>query len=245
MDAEIIDEVKENHAEPKENKFPPREILLDSNGKPLPRTLEENYRVAQSMYNSRALPKWVDSPIKAMMAFQYCKELNLPPLVTINNMCMINGQINIWGELPLALARRSGKLKFFNEFLINERYEAISFENRNLTDEIFAAVCVVERIDSERKTYHFSVKDLEKANKGVKAIWDGYKSVMMKRKARALAMKDQFGDVLLGATIAEYTNEILPDHEVIEDKTNEPTAADKLNALYNKEKKESEITAAG
>ena len=214
------------------------EIALDENGRPIPKTLEESFRVSSSMFNSKVLPKWVDGPMKALVAFQYCKELGLPPLVTINNMCMINGQINIWGELPLALVRRSGKLKYFNEFIVDDKYQEINFENKNLDKETFAAVCVVQRDDGERKSYSFSQKDAATANQGLKAVWVGYKNIMMKRKARALALKDQFGDVLLGTTIAEYTHEVLPDYQQIDEP--KPSTADRLNKLYAEEKKESE-----
>ncbi len=95
------------------------------------KTLEDSYRYAKSLVDSGMLPKMYDKPEKVMAAIQFAKELGLPPLNALKNIAIVNGSPSLWGDLPLAIVRSSGKLESINEFTIDKDYKVICFENKN------------------------------------------------------------------------------------------------------------------
>lgn len=172
-------------------------------------TLDEQWRIACAFHKSGMLPKQYTTPEKVLVGMQFAYSLGLTPLMALRQISVINGQPSLWGELPLALVRRSGKLKYIREWLVDKDYKEINFENRNLDAQVFAALCELERDGGERRIYSFTQKD--KHSLGVAAIWNQFEKIMMKRKARSIGLKDQFGDVLEGMYIAEYDFHVSPE----------------------------------
>lgn len=191
----------------------PKEITL-TNGMALGNTVEERWRVCQLYSKSNMLPKCFDTAEKVFIGLQYAIELGFAsqPLTVLRNMAVINGQPAIWGELPLALVRRSGELEFIKEFFVDSSDKILP--PTCTPEQIFAAICVIKRKNYDEKTFAFTKAD--KTKLGVAAIWQQFEKIMMKRKARSLALKDEFGDVLLGVQIAEYDNHIIPNNNVVD-----------------------------
>lgn len=200
-------------------------IVLNERGLPIPSDIDGAYRVAEMWLRGGALPKWIKNATQALAAAQYCRSYGLEPLTAIQHLCEINGKMTFWGEGPLAVVRKSGELESINEFFIDADYNKICFSNKNLKSPIYAAICQLKRKGAVEKEFHFTVEDARRVNRGIEAIWKAYPDIMMKRKCRALALKDEFGDYLVGAGIAEYDFEKAPDLDTEE----QPKLADVLN----------------
>ncbi|MGV8130666.1 MAG: hypothetical protein ACP5N7_01025 [Candidatus Pacearchaeota archaeon] len=187
-----------------------QEISISENGDIQARTLTELYRVSNMLCRSGILPKAYDTPEKVATAITLARELGLMPLSALKNIAVINGSPSIWGELPLGIIRNSGLLEKINEFCIDKDYKQICFENKNIEAEIFAAICIIKRKNEDERSFHYSQDDVAKHPNCNNQVWKSYKSIMMKRRARAIALKDVFGDLLGGVSIAEYDHDTIP-----------------------------------
>lgn len=173
-------------------------------------SLEDLHRYSNMLLRSGMLPKQYDKPEKISAAIQFAKELNLPPLNALRNIAVINGSPSLWGDLPLAIVRSSGHLEEINEFTIDKDYKVICFENKNLGADIFAAICEIKRKGYEKRSYAYTALDASLNPSSNSQVWKSYRPVMMKRKARSVALKDEFPDLLAGAPIAEYDHDVIP-----------------------------------
>lgn len=196
-----------------------------------PENSNEEWRVADLMLKSAALPSQFKNVPQVIMAMQFLKQHGLPVMVAIRQTTIINGTLSIWGDLPKALVDRSGLMEEFEEFLFDKNYQQINFENKNLEAEVFGALCRVKRhgFGSIEKT--FLVSDAKKANLWDKSIWKLYPKRMLQMRARSLALKDAFPDVLSGIAISEYDYDSI---DATAPKLLEKTSAlaDQLNSDY-------------
>lgn len=214
-------------------KSAPPALMANSNGMVLGASLEERFRVCNLYAKSGMMPKGYDTPEKVFAGIQYALELGFKdkPLTALRNIAIINGQPSLWGELPLALVMSSGQLTFKDEYFVNtkgERLPAVC-----AVEDVYAAVCVLERKGFGRQEFAFTQDDRTKL--GVAAIWQQFTKIMMKRKARAIGLKDLFPDSLMGITIAEYDHHTYLDD--VKDKnvvtlTAEQERAKKVTELY-------------
>lgn len=175
---------------------------LNDNGMALGTTVNDRYNLAKIYCQSGMLPKEYNTPEKAMIGIQYSMELGFrdQPLTAMKNIAVINGMPSLWGELPLALVYKSGELELIDEFFVNDKNDKLPPTCDHT--EVNAAVCIVKRKGYDSREFAFTRS--ETIGLGVAAIWTKYFKIMIKRKARAIALKDTFPDVLLGITIGEY-----------------------------------------
>lgn len=181
----------------------PAPLKTDDRGLVLGSTMEERYRVCSLYVKSGMLPKGYDTPEKAFIGIQYALELGFKdqPLTALKNIAVINGMPSIWGELPLALVLRSGQLETISEYYENSKGEKLPDTCSN--EEVFAAICEIKRKGFDKRRFAFTQND--RTTLGVAAIWKQFTKIMMKRKARAIAIKDVFPDIMLGFDIGEYS----------------------------------------
>jgi hypothetical protein len=143
-------------------------------------------------------PHGMDAPAAAM-AIAHGLELGLRPIFALQNICVINGRPGLFGDGPLAVCRASGVFGGIEERLEQDQTEGPT------------AVCTVRRTDSgEEVTRRFSWTDAEKANLLGKDNWRHYPKRMLTMRARALALRDCFGDFLAGLTQGEEAQDIPP-----------------------------------
>jgi len=166
--------------------------------------LNEEWRVAQLMLSSKALPAQFENVQQVVMTMQVLKSLNINPMLGIRHTMIVNGNISLWGDLPLAICRNSGQLESFKEFFIDSEYKEICFENKNLDAPIFAAICQIKRKGIELTTRSFTVNQAKQAGIWGTKVWAKYPSRMIQMRTRSLALKDIFSDVLSGISINEY-----------------------------------------
>lgn len=190
-------------------------VKADSKGLLQPRTIDEEFRMASAYSQSGMVPKeYTGLPAKVFTAMQYARELGLKPLTAMREVAVINGRPSIFGSLPLSLVRASGKLRKIREFLFDDDYLEINYTNKNLNKQVFGACCIVHRVDDEPREFVFTADDARQAgllDSKDEACWTKYPRVMMKYRARTMALRDVFPDIIGGIAIAEYDfNEVAP-----------------------------------
>jgi hypothetical protein len=201
-DSEIPKEAKELLEQINKPQSRP-ELLIGERGI-LPRNIEELFRFSSMLVKSGLLPDRFKSPESVAAAIQLCMELGLPVMSSLRFIAVIRGQLALFGELPLAIVMGSGKLESIKEFPFNKEGKEISINNNNLNDEAFGAYCEVRRKGIIGcASGSFTLDDKFRANLA-SDTWQKYPKIMMKFKARSIALKGLFDDILLGCSIAEY-----------------------------------------
>lgn len=217
-DQEIID------VKPEETKPAPKlpaTIEAEKDGLLIGKTFEDQKRLAVTWMDSGMVPKAYKKPAQVLAGLQFAIGLGLAPCIaSLKNIAVINGQPQIWGELPLELVRKSGQLESINEHLLNHDKEIIEFVDS--WDDIYASVCEIKRKGQPLKKFTFTKYQAEQGIQGIGTIWKGYYDVMMKRKVRSIAIKDVFTDIIGSRSIAEYDLGVMPDapstmRDVVED----------------------------
>lgn len=194
----------------------------------------ELMRFSSFLFKSKLLPDTYSSVEKIAAAIQLCTELGLKPMSALRQIYFVNGQLNIWGEIPLAIVMNSGKLEWIDEFLIDEKCEKICFQNKNLASPVWGAVCRVKRFGNEFIAEHFfSVDDqiaagISDAGKYGSTVWGKHKKIMMIRKARGFCLKKLFPDCLFGVSIAETDTDHLNEEVIDPNKNTTSKEAEKL-----------------
>lgn len=216
-------------------------------------TFEAMFRYAKMVANSHFCPKSLKdsnldkSAANVMIAMQWGTELGMSPMASIQNIAVVNGVPSIWGDMALGLVRGSGKLEIFEE----------EYQGEFGTDE-FRAICRSKRIGEDKiKIEEFSVADAKKANLwGKSGTWQTHPKRMLRYKARAFNLRDNFTDVLKGIQLKEeLEGEIIevkntynkkPSIQQSEIVSNDPSKLDeyrkKVNDLTEKNFQESVIS---
>jgi hypothetical protein len=137
----------------------------------------------------------------------FVRSLNLPD-VAIRQVAVIDGTPSLFGDLPLSLVQRSGDLVKFKEYWFDKAYTIINFENKNLHEEVFGAVCFVQRKGGDIENFSFTLDDAKIAKlypcENPKKPWAKYPKMMLRYRARSIALKSQFADTINGVGIMEY-----------------------------------------
>ena len=204
--AEIIPEKKKN-----EVVKPQSAIAMSESGHLMPKDSNEEYRVAHMLMSSGAVPAVFKSAPQVMMAMQFLKRFGMDPIVCIRQVCIVNGSLSIWGELPLGLVNNSGRLEWIKEIIYDSNYKEITFENMNLGSEPWGATCTMKMIGKDPIQRSFTRADAEKAGLWNKSIWKLYPKRMLSMSARAWALKDGASEIISGVSILEYEHGTIPD----------------------------------
>jgi hypothetical protein len=168
----------------------------------------------KQMIAAKAIPKHLTSFEQVISAWNYAAQLNLPPQPSLRNIAVIEGSPSLFGDLPLALVQRHPDFLFYEEYCIDEKYNKISLENKNLKEPIFAGVANLQRRGMPKpQSFSFTVDDANRAGinapktkGGYDTVWAKYPQDMYIRKARIRAIRALFADALTGAAIAEDNN---------------------------------------
>lgn len=176
------------------------------------------------MTRTGMVPDRFDTPEKLFGALMYVRDLGLPD-TAIRQVANIKGTPSIYGDLPLAVAWRSGKLESVREEWFDKDYNKICFENKNLTAKTFGAVCFIKRKGAtEARSYSFTLDNATKAglypakkadgSPNPNSPWEKYTEIMLRYKARSIALKSELPDALNGISIAEYDHDEIPEKDV-------------------------------
>ncbi len=218
---EEVDSAEQPKVEPKQEIKVAAPISITGKGFIEAKDSSEEYRIAKIFLDSGAVPSMFKNPAQVMMAMQFLKRFAMDPVVCIRQVCIINGSLSIWGELPLGLVRRFGTLEIFEEFFFDKNYKTVSFENKNLDSEIWGASCLIKMQGSSLLQRAFTRDDAERARLWDKSIWKLYPNRMLQMRTRSWALKDAAPEIIGGVSILEYDHNMLmsEDGKLIENKS--------------------------
>lgn len=214
---DIVDTTSEEIKKP-ENK---KEIKTNEKGHLVAEDASDLWRIATMAIKSEFLPKGYKKPEQVVIGLQYAIGLGLPPsIASLNEIAVINGNPSLFGDMPLKLVRDSGQLEHIEEYLVTRDYERICIENKNLDAEAWASVCDIKRKGYKQKTFTWTM-DQQARTGNRNPVWKAYPTIMLTRKARSIALKSEFSDILGPVSIAEYHHETIPNiREVNEPRQN-------------------------
>ena len=163
------------------------------------RSLDEMYRFAQYVAASKLVPKGMTDVPTIMVAVQMGQEVGMYPMQALQNIAVINGRPSIWGDAVPGLARGSGKMEWYKETLIGEKG----------TDSYGYRVTTKRRGDPDPLITEFTVADARQAKLwGKEGPWTFYPERMLKNRARAFNIRDNFPDVMKGLYTAEEVQDV-------------------------------------
>lgn len=162
-------------------------------------------RAVQFVINTKLAPESLIKCGKQAVAsaLLLCKQHNLPQKA-LNQMCYVRGKIQVYGSLLTAIAMKSKNFSDMKTLYINTEGEVISYENKNLKSEVFAAVCLIKKNKQEDyKEYFFTMDEAKAAGLTRSPTWSSYKKDMLFHRAKMRALTQEFPDVLEGIQLAE------------------------------------------
>lgn len=163
-----------------------------------PASFEDAWRMATAMAKSAFVPKdFQNNPANILVAMQMGAEVGLSPMQSLQSIAVINGRPSIWGDAMLALVMASTHYVNHDETLDEGTMTAVaSFVRKGKPTPI---------------TRSFSREDAIKAGLwGKSGPWQTYPKRMLQMRARGLAIRDGFPDVLKGLSIAEEARDMPP-----------------------------------
>jgi len=209
----------------------PQPILLDDKGRMLAKNNSELLRYCGALITSEMVPKQFNKPEKLFGALMFARSLNLPD-TAIRQIAVIHGTPSLFGDLPLAMVQQTGKMTYFKEQWFDEEYKIICFENKNLHIPAHGAVCFAAREGQDVQSFSFTMDDAIKAGvyppSSNAMPWAKYTRIMLRYKARSIALKSLFADKISGVAIAEYDFDE-NDTQNIKDVSPQAELADELN----------------
>lgn len=169
-----------------------------------PASFEDAWRMASAMAKSAFVPKdFQNNPANILVAMQMGAEVGLTPMQSLQSIAVINGRPSIWGDAMLALVMASPLYVNHDETLDEGTMTALAtFVRKNKATPIVR---------------QFSRDDAIKAGLwGKSGPWQTYPKRMLQMRARGLALRDGFPDVLKGLSIAEEAIDIPKDRPTVE-----------------------------
>lgn len=203
-------------------------------------SIEGQFRIAQALFRSKMVPKAYESAEQVLAGMQYAVELGLRPFSGLRNIAIINGSPSLWGELPLALCRKTGQVEWIREYTIDKEYKKISVQNKNVESKPWAGVCELKR-KNEDWVYEgvFTFDEAKDAGLLDKKFtpWHTYPKIMLMRRARSIVLKQAFPEALQGLSIAEYDYNYIPQEgevsNVAHNGVKEVDVAKELNQVHS------------
>lgn len=154
-----------------------------------PQTFEQALTFAQYLADSDMVPKdFKGKPANCLIGMQWGMELGMKPLQAIQNIAVINGRPNLWGDAMLALVRSSPLCEYVTEDWMPDG----------------TAFCKAKRRGEPEQIRTFSDADAKQAGLlGKQGPWMTGPKRMKQLRARGFALRDVFTDVLRGMGMAE------------------------------------------
>ncbi|MFI5342840.1 MAG: hypothetical protein ACHQUC_01330 [Chlamydiales bacterium] len=171
---------------------------------------------------------------QVVIGIQYARALDVDPTLLLRKMYVVNGVPSLFSEGPLGLVQRTKEFESINEYFFDENGERIVLPKKDQT-YFGSATELMRRGDSKVQIDYFTIEDvaragLDKGYNGKKDVWVKYERIMIRYKARTMALRSKFANVLMGIPIAEYDSHFSPDVPEI-GSSSKNSAADEINKL--------------
>lgn len=172
------------------------------------KSVDELLRLCDVLYRSGIQPTGVDRPEKLVPMVLTGLEVGLGIMQSVKSISVVNGVCSIYGDAGLALVRSSGKLAF-----LKEGHEGEGDDRR--------AVCEIQRIGEQRKTFTYTLalakklKSYQDQDKKKVGPWHNDPDNMLRWRALWRALRSEFTDVLCGLTGTEENEEHVVTAEIV------------------------------
>ena len=170
-------------------------------------------KIAGVHLRSGMLPRHYNTIEKIVTASTWASELGLKPITAMRQIAVINGSPSLYGDLPLALVKKSPAFDWIREYFVDAKCEEICVQNKNLSAAVYGAVCVTKRKGEPHSHETFFTLDDKKLAGLSGNTWSKFTKDMLLYRARTRNLKSSFPECLNGANIAEYDNAVLPEVE--------------------------------
>lgn len=224
-------------------------IIVGESRLPEPKNSRELTTYIKAIADGGGFPKRFDTSAKQLAAYNLGRALMADSWqLAVNQIAPIQGSLCIYGELPGALAERTKEVVEKHVYCIDQDYNKICIENKNLNAAPFAGICIIQRKGREKKEFTYTIEEARHAGQypamkpeysgnqrtgrmieNPDSPWMKHTKTMLMRKAMNAAVKFEFPDALAGVPIAEYDFNAAPDLAPERDITNTSSALDKLN----------------
>lgn len=164
------------------------------------------YRLAKHYIAAGMVPRGLEGRTpketegRVAIAIEFGQQFGWSPIQSLQAVLVVNGRPCLWGDGPLALVLKSGKMLDYTATIEGNGDERVC---------VFAAVRKSSH-DGEPITrdVRFGVADAKRAGLwGKSGPWSNYPERMLLYRARAFCLRDLFADVLAGIGIAEEHDE--------------------------------------
>lgn len=154
----------------------------------MPATLQDKLEMAKYLAQSELMPGGLNTPAKVLVALQMGHELGLSPMVSVNNIAVINGRPSLSSSIMEAIARN------------HPDFAGISINYGTDQSNISCTVTIKRRIGQNVESYegYFDMQEAADAGLTGKDNWKKYKRRMVKARASSFACRDAFPDALAG-----------------------------------------------
>ncbi len=199
----------------------PKSPLIATGGRALaiiPRTFDDAWRIGSAAVTGKWAPYgWTKE--QATLAIMHGAEVGLPPMMSLQKICIINGRPSLWGDAVPAIALATGQLEDWHEGIRGEGEAMEAYcivKRRGIKTPIETTFSVADArragLWDERPIVAKNVWDKEKRQKVWKADaendspWYRHPKRMLQMRARR-AFRDAFADAFSGLYIAEEMQE--------------------------------------
>jgi hypothetical protein len=180
--------------------------------------MAERMRFCEWLAKSNSIPR-DDRGNSANVYFKVERgaRLGLSPTESLSHILVVNGATSVYGDMGLALVRKSGLLEKFEEWyeIDGERQRGDDFDivTAHQQGKIVKAFCVMKRRGDPEKVFTFSIQDaIDGGLWEIKEPWKKSPKRMLMWRPRSFNMRDNFQDVLAGFYTVEEARD-LPDPE--------------------------------
>lgn len=176
-------------------------------------SVQDQLAFAKRLIDERMISSTFKTASQVVVAIQWAISMKLEPVAALRQIYVVNGRPCLWGDGPMMLVQRSGQMESIEEFFVAADGKKICFENGNLKDEVYASVTRVKRRgDAVVQEDYFTLDDMERGGlTGKGDTWRKWTRIMCRYRARSLALKSKFPDLLNGMDIAEHSENFSPE----------------------------------
>jgi len=235
-EAEVMDEKPQKEITEEKSQLPSTigSVGLVEKGYVAPTNAQEAYELAR-LLSSVAGSSFKGDISKIATAILAGQEAGLPPVYSVRNIAIINGNATMWGDALFALVQASGEMEDFSVQEIGTKFDIDNTDVANWSDDFGFAVSVKRKGQETPYKSSFTVGDAKRAKLWLntnKSPWINYPKRMLEIRAYTPALRKGFADVLAGL---HFREEVEDYHE---------TPKENANALLSDEPDEIETVEA-
>lgn len=175
-------------------------------------TMDDVFRFAKAIALSQLCPPGF-SETDCFLIIANGLEVGMSPMAALASTYIVNNRATIFGDMPLALVRQSGLLEDYQQEFMGAPYQddfrcVVTTKRKGQPKSIVTDYSILDA-----KTAEVWGRTFERNGKTVKSPWVTNPRRMLMFRARGFNLRDNFGDVLKGCSIAELDDGAEPGFE--------------------------------